>query len=231
MKKIILGLCFLGLAQWSSAQVDIGVRIGINAGLFELENDNVEGKHIVTTPRSNLIVNMEVDMPFSLEFSFRTGLGFVQKWSEIDRTKEMQPTDTMWTTLYRMSYLEVPLFLVARAETDAGNFYFGAGPTLSMGVGGQVSISKTTKTATGTQQDDVQLIWNGKQGGSKLQDTFNRFSRFDLGLGAILAYRFPNKGITFTLTYNKGLTDISPYPDIKFKTSYVGLSIGFAMQN
>ena len=228
MKKVILGLCFLGLAQWGSAQVDLGARIGINAGLFELKNGYVEKTDI--TPRSNLIVNMDVDMPFSLVFSFRTGLGFVQKWSEIDRTKEIADT-MMWTTLYRMSYLEAPLFLVARAETDGGNFYFGAGPTLSLGVGGQVSISKRTATGTQLPLEDVQLIWNGKQGGSEPQETFNRFSRFDLGLGAILAYRLPNKGITFTLTYNKGLRDISPYPDITFKTSYVGLSIGFAMQN
>ncbi|MDR0438231.1 MAG: PorT family protein [Bacteroidales bacterium] len=221
MKKIILLTSFLLLTQLGSAQVNIGARMGLNAGLFELKGADMDKYKI--TPRYNVLINLDADVPFSLVFSFRTGIGLVQKWSEVDH---ITPIDTT-SVFYKMSYLEMPLFLVARGETDFfGNFYFGVGPTLSLGVGGQVNIFKNLGGSP--YEDSPKINWNGKPAPPE-HHGFNHFKRFDFGIGAILAYQLPRSGITFTASYNKGLRDISPNPDVTFRTSYVGLSIGFFM--
>lgn len=229
MKKIFVLVTFLMFAGWGMAQVNIGARTGMNAGLFELKHTDLDKYDI--TPRYNLILNMDIDVPFSLIFSFRTGLGLVQKAAEVDRTLEMGSVDTVWSTLYRMSYLEVPLLLVARAETErAGNFYFGIGPTLSLGVGGQVKLAAESKNTNKQSEEDIKIVWDGKEG-ETIQHGFYHFKRFDMGLGAILAYQLPRSGLTFTLSYNKGLIDLAPNSKAEFRTSYVGLCIGFSMQN
>jgi hypothetical protein len=230
MKKIALLTGFLLYVQLGNAQVNIGARMGMSAGLFELKSADVEKYDI--TPRYNILLNMDVDAVFSTVFAFRTGIGLVQKWSEIDHTLDMKKGDSNWSALYRMSYLEMPLFLVARAETEYyGNFYFGVGPTLSFGVGGQVNIVAKSKTSGGISEESPKIVWNGKPAPPGEHYGFNYFRRFDYGLGAIIAYQLPRSGLTFTASYNKGLRNISPYSGTEFKTSYVGLSIGFSMQN
>ncbi|MDR1951733.1 MAG: PorT family protein [Bacteroidales bacterium] len=229
MKKIILSTSFLLLFQLGNTQVNIGARMGMNMGFFELKKVDVEEYSI--TPRPNILLNMDADVPFSMVFSFRTGLGFVQKWSEIDHVPDMKHVDTTWSLLYKMTYLEVPLFLVARGETEYyGNFYFGAGPTLSLGVGGKMEMFAKSISTGKERQETIDLVWNSKPAPEN-HHGYDYFKRFDLGLGFIFAYQLPKSGLTFTASYNKGLRNISPNPGTEFRTSYVGVSIGFFMQN
>jgi hypothetical protein len=149
----------------------------------------------------------------------------------------MQHPDTSWSLLFTMNYLEVPLLLVARAETDFyGNFFFGIGPTLSLGVGGKMDLfAKYTDKLTNKKvenQETFDLIWGKKDIDPKPGVPYNylHFRRFDLGLGMIVAYQLPRSGLTFTASYNTGLRNISPSTGMNLKTSYAGVSIGFTMK-
>lgn len=228
MKKIFVLIILGCFAQSLSAQANLGFRIGLNAGRFNAENKEL-GKYDIT-PRYNVIFGLDVDLPFSRAFSFRTGLNLAQKSAEINRTLEMNQPDTSWSTIYRMTYLEVPFLLVGHLKTDIGTFCVGAGPTISLGMGGATNIIAQHKTNLQQREYDQKIVWNGKTG-STVEENFYHFKRFDFGLGAMLSYQLPQSGLTLTFTYNKGLSDIAPSEETNFKTSYVGLSIGFMMQN
>ena len=231
MKKIIFPLIFLLFANFGQAQVNFGARIGMNLGIFDLKNYNHDITEDYDVSQSlSVLIKMDVDVPFSTVFSFRSGLGLVIKGSEIDRIPTMQHRDTVWSILYRMNYLEVPLFIVARAETDLfGNFFFGVGPTLSLGVGGRMELFAEHRTNHGQSQTTYDLVWGNKPAPSEALHGYNHFRRFDLGLGAMFSYQLPRSGLAFTASYNRGLRNISPNPDIDLKTSYFGFSIGFIM--
>ena len=230
MKKIILSVGFLLLFQLGTAQVNIGARMGMNMGLFELSKVDLEDFAI--SPRYNILLNMDVDIPFSMVFSFRTGLGFVQKWSEIDYIPDMKHKDTAFSLLYKMSCLEVPLFLVLRGETDFyGTFYLGFGPTVSMGVGGKMELFATAiSPKVGERQETISLNWRGKPAPAN-HHGYNHLRRFDLGLGTMFAYQLPRSGLSFTVSYNRGLRNISPNAGTELRTSYIGAGIGIYMKN
>ena len=232
MKKIIFPIFFLLFAKLGYAQANFGARMGMNLGTIELKNDNITtGEDYLISQSLSILINMDIDVPFSTVFSFRTGLGLVIKGSEIDYipTLSQQYPDTNWSLLYRMNYLEVPLFLVARAETDFyGKFFFGVGPTLSLGVGGRMTLFADAKN--GGQRDiSYDLVWGNKPVPEDARHGYNYLKRFDLGLGAIFAYQLPKSGLTFTAGYNKGLRNISPVEGINLKTSYFSAGIGFSM--
>jgi hypothetical protein len=235
MKKIILSGIFLLVVQLTTAQVNFGARMGFNLGTFDLKNENIEESYDVSSSLS-ILINMDLDIPFSTVFSFRTGLGLVIKGAEVDNVPTMSAVhpDTNWSLLYRMNYLEVPLFLVARAETDFyGTFYFGIGPTLSLGVGGRMELFAEPKIPGGEQrQETFDLIWGNKDIKPMLGVPHNyiHFRRFDLGLGMIVAYQLPKSGLTITAGYNKGLRNISPVEGMNLKTSYFSFSVGFSMK-
>ncbi|MDR2907022.1 MAG: PorT family protein [Bacteroidales bacterium] len=226
MKKLLILTTFLLCAEWGYAQVNMGFRAGLNAGLFELKNDQLGD--FAVTPRLNLLLGVDVDIPFSMVFSVRTGLTMAQKSTEVDG---MKSADSTWTVLFRTNYLELPLLLVARAETDFGNFFIGAGPTFSLGVGGTANILSKRNPDDMLMESTQKIKWNGKyDDNTQFRENLIHFKRFDIGLGAILAYQLPGSGITFSLNYNKGFRELSPDPDSELKTSYICLSFGFLMQ-
>ncbi|MCL2413272.1 MAG: PorT family protein [Bacteroidales bacterium] len=231
MKKIFPLIGFLLLVQLAIAQVNFGARMGANIGTFEFSNSNTtESYEITFTP--NVLINLDVDVPFSTVFSFRTGLGFVVKGAEFDAipTMQQQFPDSIYSALFRMNYLEIPLFLVARAETDFfGTFFLGGGPTLSLGVGGRMEMYSRPRVGSGQGHADYLLVWGNRRPAPEAVQSYNHFRRFDMGLGAFFSYQFPRRGITFTVSYNRGLRNLSPNPGMDLKTTYIGFSLGFMM--
>ena len=234
MKKITLLTAFLCLVYCGNAQVNMGARLGMNLGLFEMQHKDLGTYDVV--PRPNVLLGLDIDVPFSMVFSFRTGISMVQKAIEVDLARGVQNVSNAekWSALYRMNYLELPLFLAARAETDFGNFYLSAGPTFSLGVGGDVSVDTISSIpdAQGKKPQgsypSQKLKWDGKHMPT-LMENYYHFKRFDFGLGAAFTYQLPRTGIAITVNYNKGFRNIATNPDNTIKTSYVGVSVGFFM--
>jgi len=232
MKKIIPLIGFLLLVQLAAAQVNFGARMGVNIGTFDFSNDNAaESYNIRFSP--NVLINLDIDVPFSTVFSFRTGLGFVVKGAEFDAipTMQQQFPDSIFSAVFSMNYLEVPLFLVARAETDFfGTFFFGVGPTLSLGVGGRMDIHSAHRTNHGQgPQPRYDIVWGNRPTPETAIHGYNYLRRFDFGLGAVFTYQLPRRGLTFSVSYNRGLRNLSPNEGMNLNTTYFGFSIGFLM--
>ena len=232
MKKIIPLIAFLLLTQFANAQANFGARMGVNMGTFEFSNDNVAGSYDISQS-FNVMINLDIDVPFSTVFSFRTGLGFVVKGAQFDSLQTMQHRfpDSVFSSVFSLNYLELPLFLVARAETDFfGSFFLGVGPTLSLGVGGRMDLLSEHRDGGQNPQLPRHAINWGNNPAS--EDDFNPYShlrRFDLGFGAIFSYQLPRRGLTFSVSYNRGLRNLSPNEGMNLNTNYLGFSIGFRM--
>ena len=232
MKKIIPLIAFLLLTQFANAQANFGARMGVNMGTFEFSNTNITGDYDINQS-FNVMINLDIDVPFSTVFSFRTGLGFVVKGAEFDSLQTMQHrfTDSIFSAVFSMNYLEVPLFLVARAETDFfGSFFFGVGPTLSLGVGGRMDLFSEHRENKGQgPQPRYNINWGNNPAPEGDFNPYGRLRRFDFGLGAVFSYQFPRRGLTLTVSYNRGLRNLSPNPGMNLNTNYLGFSIGFRM--
>lgn len=231
MKKIIPLIGLLLLVQLATAQVNFGARMGVNMGTFEFTNDNFPEGNYDINQSFNVLINLDVDVPFSTVFSFRTGLGFVVKGAEFDNIPTMPNIrDSIYSAVFSMNYLEVPLFLVARAETDFfGTFFLGVGPTLSLGVGGRMELFSEPRTGRGQDQTRYDIIWGNRAAPETAIHGYNYLRRFDFGLGAVFSYQLPRRGLTFTVSYNRGLRNLSPNEGMNLNTSYLGFSIGFLM--
>jgi len=232
MKKIIPLIAFLLLTHFANAQANIGARMGVNMGTFEFSNDRfTEGYDINRS--FNVMINLDVDVPFSTVFSFRTGLGFVVKGAEFDSLQTMQHQfqDSAFSAVFNLNYLEIPLFLVARAETDFfGSFFLGAGPTLSLGVGGRMDVFSEDRVTGGQgPQPRYNINWGNNPASEGDFNPYGRLRRFDLGFGAVFSYQFPRRGLTLTVSYNRGLRNLSPNEGMNLNTNYLGFSIGFRM--
>jgi len=232
MKKIIPLIAFLLLTQFANAQANFGARMGVNMGTFEFSNDNFTGGYDVNQS-FNVMINLDIDVPFSTVFSFRTGLGFVVKGSEFDTLQTMQHqfTDSIFSSVFSLNYLEVPLFLVARAETDFfGTFFLGIGPTLSLGVGGRMDVFSEHRGNGGQgPQPRYNINWGNNPAPEGDFNPYSRLRRFDFGVGAIFSYQLPRRGLTFSVSYNRGLRNLSPNEGMNLNTNYLGFSIGFRM--
>lgn len=230
MKKIIPLIGFLLLVQLTAAQVNFGARMGVNMGTFDFSNANTTGSYDIAQSFS-VLINLDVDVPFSTVFSFRTGLGFVVKGAEFDNIPTMPHiADSMYSAVFSMNYLEVPLFLVARAETDFfGTFFLGVGPTLSLGVGGRMDMFSEHRTISGLTDARYDIAWGNRPAPETAVHGYNYLRRFDLGLGAVFSYQLPRRGLTFSVVYNRGLRNLSPNEGMSLNTTYWGFSIGFMM--
>lgn len=110
-----------------------------------------------------------------------------------------------------ISYLELPVNLVANFDTGSGKFFAGAGPYAAYALSG-----------------------NGKAGGVKEDMPFGsndgEFKRFDFGLNFLAGYQLTN-GLNIHAGYGLGLGNIlndkSSGVDLSAKNKVFSVSLGF----
>ncbi len=90
-----------------------------------------------------------------------------------------------------------------------GDFYFGAGPYLGMGVSGKA------KDNSGNSED------------IKFGSGQDEIKRTDAGLNAIVGFKFKT-GFLINANYDWGLTNITNVDGIKLTNRVFGISVGYA---
>ncbi|RYY93202.1 MAG: PorT family protein [Chitinophagaceae bacterium] len=114
----------------------------------------------------------------------------------------------------KLTYVEVPVLLTY----NVSNFFFGAGPSVSFGVGGDVSISDGTETIS------TKVKFDGKE---DADGEFAHLKSTDIGLQFIGGVNLP-KGFFVNAHYSLGLTGITPGDNSEgsMKNRYFGFGIG-----
>jgi hypothetical protein len=177
----------------------------------KLENDMIVGFH----------AGVNVQLPIAPQFYFQPGLIFSNKGAENSSTIL---TSTI-TSTYKLSYIELPLNLVYKAQLGSGYFMLGFGPYVAYAIGGKATIEGGPVTL----ESDIEFK-KEVEIGDPMTTTY--FKPLDAGANIFFGYELP-AGLFAQFNAQLGLININPddkrLPDNKLavKNTGFGLSLGY----
>jgi glycine cleavage system aminomethyltransferase T len=150
------------------------------------------------------------NVPLSTNIIFRPGLNFTQKGGKITSGSSQE-------VKIIFNYLEVPLDFIYKAT---GGLFIGAGPSLAYALSGKAKYSGFTPAIS----DDKVKIGNDANN--------DELKAFEFG-GNILAGYAMSSGLSFSINYNLGLSNLNPTTDKDedFKNRYLGIRLGYTFGN
>ena len=212
MKKLfIILLAFFAIQFTGNAQSS---RIGFTAGnSISNYNSKADGESNNGNSVQGLTAGVFVDVPISKHFSFQPAVNFVPKG-----TKDEQTIEGFTEKIeLGVNCIEVPLNFLYNSGGDKGNFFIGAGPSLTFSLSGIVTLDNSYNSIS----EDLKF-GNGEDANMK---------GFDFGANFITGYSFKN-GLLVSVNYNAGLTNLVPVgSDIAtVKSHYFGIKLGYVLK-
>ena len=209
-KNFIIALTALCIVSASAfAQVKFAVTGGASISNVVMKEMNTPTYKLKN--KAGITGGIRADIPAGSHFSLQSGLNFVQKGT---RDKSETPLGDYKYSL-TLNYLEMPLNLLYNTHHKSGNFFIGAGPSLSCGINGNYQVE------VGSDKEKVNIHFGKDEDEAR---------RFDMGANLVTGYRFGN-GIFASINYNHGLTnldrDADPDDKESVKTRYLGIRIGY----
>ncbi len=175
----------------------------------KLDNDLITGFH----------AGVNAQIPIASEFYFQPGLLF--------STKGAKNEDGLFTSTYRLSYIELPLNLVFKTVLGPGYFMLGFGPYLAYGILGKVK----NEGSGGSVESDIEFK-NTIELSDPLSTTY--FKALDAGGNIFVGYEL-NNGIFLNFNTQLGMLKINPKDnrnplssdEKSIKNTGFGLSLGY----
>ena len=208
------------------AQTIVGIRAGVNFSSVSFVDDAGERQPTEMIPRVQ--AGLTVDIPLAMGLYLQpaamyVGKGFKQNGGGLaDADKEFQAA---------AAYVEVPLHLLYKLWTGAGNLLVGAGPYVGYGLGGkweaegQVAVGDIILTES---RGDV-IFRNDVADGEFGNYLYGK--PWDYGANVIVGYQFTPR---FTLQFHGqfGVANLTPDVDSKnpggsMRNKGYGISIGY----
>lgn len=181
---------------------------GKDASDNKLENDMIIGFH----------AGVNVQLPVAPQFYFQPGLMF--------STKGAENTEGVLSGTYNLSYVELPLNFVYKAQVGNGYFMLGFGPYVAYGIGGKA----TYEGGAASVETDIEFK-NEVDSGDPLTTVY--IKPFDAGANLFFGYELP-AGLFLQLNTQLGLLDINPKDNritgdnnSTLKNTGYGLSLGY----
>jgi hypothetical protein len=202
-KTFITAICFFLVCAVSAQKTQIGLMVGGANSNFKTKSEDDEFNGDSKTGMAGGIV---ANFGLSEKCSIRSGLLLVQKGIKVEETFGGSTMSAEINT----NWLEVPLSLTY----NIGNFYIGAGPSLSFGVGGKWK----------TKFDDEEE--SGKVHFGDSED--DNMKGFDFGANVIAGFQF-NNGLFINANFNQGFSNLISVEsgDDSIKSHYFGLHLGY----
>jgi hypothetical protein len=206
MKKIsfvLALLAFVMLSIGSYGQTSFGVRAGF--GLFNLDAKDSDGDKMdefKLAPRFNIGVFAE--FAISPEFVIQPSLLYATKGSKGEVENDLEGTETISINL---SYIELPINFIYKAQLNNGSFLVGAGPYIGYGL--KAKAKQGEETFEIPFSNTWQQIDEMREGALK---------PLDYGINALVGYQFGN-GLSLTLNAQMGLANIYVQEPDAFKST------------
>lgn len=211
-KTLLIAAAFLFIANASKAQSP-KIKFGIHAGT-SIANMKYEMDDISYSPKSSFGIQAGIvtDFQLSKHISLQPGLNFAQKGMKV--IDDEGGSDDKY--IERINNIEIPVNFLFNSNGGYGNFFVGAGPSLSFAIAGK-SIEKfngeTEKTKLKFGNDEME----------------HDYRAFDVGLNGMIGFEF-KQGFFVAANYNLGLLNLLPGSDNedgKVKANYAGFRIGY----
>lgn len=203
-KIIILLFLVLSLHQTVYAQFSIGPKISLGFSTFryskvsyEYDTDGTNAHAVVYqylfTPQLGLVTNTELSSAFAL----RVELLYMQRGYSSSSTLYSDRINQF----VRLSYLELPISLIAHAPVGSGRIEVAAGPSLGYGLGGKyvseqygVTTVKAVKFGKVLENSDGSIVY---------------YNPLHVSINVGIGYRVRRSIVQFT--YNMGLSSLNPH--------------------
>ncbi len=213
MKKLLLtaNVVLLACTFLPAQKAKLGLTAGATISNYHLI---VDGGSISGTAVAVITAGLLTDVPLRADFSFQPALNLTGKGTKNEQT-DIGGTETLTLHSY---HAELLLNFLYNHTTNAGKFFIGAGPSVSMGVFGKWK----DVIAGDTQKENV-----------KFGNTDNDDLRpLDIGANVTTGFCFPN-GLFIAANFNHGLNNLAPGGSAngKLKSHYFGLRLGFFLKN
>lgn len=116
------------------------------------------------------------------------------------------------------NWIEIPLNFAYNFGTNSKGFFAGVGPNFSFGMSGK---SKSTIGSAAETSTDIKF-----DGTKNATDNNMHFKGFNLSANVFVGYRLQDD-MNVKISFNQGLTNLSPDDNSTFKPSYIGLTFGY----
>ena len=222
-KAIFLGTIILFSTLALQGQVKFGIHGGVN---FQ----NINGKDDTGTKFDNGLMvgfhgGFNASVPIAPDFYFQPGLMYSMKGSNNDFGQIIVKASGDFTTITKLSYIEMPLNLLFRPQFSKGHILLGFGPYLAYGVGG----SQDTSIGIFSLNQKVKFKNNVTSEDDQVNNAYYR--PFDAGANIFCGYEM-SIGLYLQLEAQLGLLKINPdyegttSDEIKRNTGF-GVTAGF----
>lgn len=212
--RIFLATVMLSFAAaTASAQTSFGVKAGGNMSFLNYKIE--EGSQNVkwNGSRVGFQVGGVAQIGIAENFAIQPELLFMMKGVNKMDVEELGDVKLNIKTFT----IDMPITFIYRTN----GFFGGIGPNLSFGLSSKMKVDGN---------DDVEYDLYEKN--SDGEEVIFSQKRFEAGANILAGYKLKN-GLSFSLNFVKGLTNLSEYNDdledasIKTKSSYIGLSVGY----
>jgi hypothetical protein len=213
MKKLlVISLCIFFIGFSANAQLMFGLKGGLTLSKTSMEPDLFGDMFEYSfLPAFHVGALVALDLPMGLEFE--TGIYYNKKGFKIDET--IEGVDLLVTV--NPNYIDIPLKLNYKIEVGPAAVFFGVGPTISYGFGGEFKF-KASEGGTTLEEDSEEIIW-----GDGEEDDLKPL---DFGVGLQAGVKISK--LRVSASYDMGLNNISPRSDETIKIKPVlGLSAAF----
>lgn len=232
MKQLLFGsllfAAFSATALQSQAQVEVGVRAGLN--LSNVAGKDADGNKAYKDSKLNpgFHAGLTFDIPVADEFYVQPGALFSTKGYKYDFSR----SDTRYESKTTPYYIEVPVNFLYKPTLGEGKLLLGAGPYVAYGLGGKWKAEGSGSligTDVYTSGDGNLEFVNDFEDRSNNKQVYGK--PFDFGANLLAGYEFSNK-FSAQLNGQLGLANLRPNtngdkPESTFKNVGFGVSVGY----
>jgi len=212
MKKIITIaiVASLFLTATSAQKTTFGFNGGLTMSSYKTKTD---GDTYTSKSKTGFTAGIITDIPLGKSISLQPALQYTQKGGVEKETFDGYE----YKSTVSLNYLELPVNLVYKTNSAHTKFYFGAGPSIALGLSGNAKMesggeSESTKINFGSEEDDD-------------------LKGLDLGANILAGLMFKS-GVSVSVNYNMGLSNlfIGGDKDNYLHNNYWGLRLGYMLK-
>jgi hypothetical protein len=192
---------FLMSAMALQAQVDLGLLGGVN--FYNINGKDGDGDKYKNGLLVGFHAGFNANIPIAPQFYFQPGLLFSVKGSKNDLGIIPVKASGDYPTVTKLSYVELPLNLLYRAQLGEGYILLGFGPYVAYGIGGK----ETTQYGSTSFEKTVEFKSEVVVSDNLLTTAF--YKRFDAGANIHFGYEL-SMGVFLQLNAQLGLLNIRP---------------------
>jgi hypothetical protein len=227
MKKSIIFCVLICITIFSYGQFSIGISAGSNLSTMSVYRRDLNTFRI--NPVLGYNVNLIAQYKLNASLALWSGLTINQKGFNQHIKYYYRPgLDSIADMTTRLTYLELPVYLISNANLNQTNLFYGFGPYLSYGLHGKITTDITGRNDVSITDN---MKWNKSYDYVKSDLVksygYTNLKRLDFGIGTMAGITVRN--FMLTASYKYGLSNImwEYFQDEKMANSSLSISIGY----